>query len=149
MALTWKAAMAIGDGGFIATFSDGTVTNADWVCKTFYISPLDDSSCLVIDANGNADSSACNSSDNTVSCISNDPENTCQAYLEELPSNWMDPSYDDSGWLSASTYTADDVTNAQAFRNYENTLFAGADFIWTSNLDLDNGVLCRATIEAP
>ncbi|MEM7537427.1 MAG: hypothetical protein AAF639_34975 [Chloroflexota bacterium] len=103
----------------------------------------------MIDANGNADSSACNSTDKTVACISNNPQGTCQAYLEAMPENWMAADYDDSGWLSAATYTADDVTGAEGFRNYENTLFAGADFIWTSNLDLDNAVVCRATIEGP
>ena len=33
----------------------------------------------------------------------------------------------------SSGTASDDVTNAQVFRNYENTLFAGADFIWTSH----------------
>ncbi|MEM7134575.1 MAG: hypothetical protein AAF702_50380 [Chloroflexota bacterium] len=141
--------VSIGDGGFIATFSDGTTTNAEWVCKPFYIAPLDNNSCVVIDENGNADSSACNSTNETVSCLSNDPENSCMAYLEELPANWMAKEYDDSAWLSATTYTADDVTNAEAFRDYEETLFAGADFIWSSNLVLDNAVVCRATIDAP
>ena len=50
---------------------------------------------------------------------------------------------------AASTYTADDVTNAEGFRNYENTLFSGADFIWSSNLELDNQVVCLATVSAP
>ena len=139
----------IGDGGFIATFSDGNLTSEDWVCRTFYVSPLDDASCLAIDENGNVDSSACPSSDQEVGCRSDDPENTCQAFISELPENWMSSEYDDSGWLPASTYTADDVTNANGFRDYEDTLFADADFIWTSNLNLDNLVVCRATVEGP
>ena len=138
----------MGDAGFIATFSDGSMTGADWVCKAFYISPLDDGgSCLTFDENGNADSSACNSTDSSVSCVSNDPESTCNAYHEELPADWMMPDFDDSGWQAASTYTADDVTNQVGFRNYEDTLFAGADFIWTSNLVLDNNIVCRTTID--
>jgi hypothetical protein len=61
----------------------------------------------------------------------------------------MSPELDDASWLAASTYTADEVTGAPGFRNYEDTLFRDATFIWTNNLDLDNLVVCRANIEAP
>ena len=30
----------VGDGGFIARFSDGTETGAAWKCRAYYISPL-------------------------------------------------------------------------------------------------------------
>ena len=40
------------------------------------------------------------------------------------------------------------MTNAAGFRNYEDTLFTGAQFIWTNNLDLDNHVICRLTVES-
>ena len=36
----------IGDGGFIAYFSDGNRTSADWRAETFYIAPLDDPLCV-------------------------------------------------------------------------------------------------------
>ena len=36
----------IGDGGFIAYFSDGNGTHADWRAETFYIAPLDDPFCV-------------------------------------------------------------------------------------------------------
>ena len=61
----------------------------------------------------------------------------------------MSPDYDDSGWLPATTYTADEVTRSPGFRNYEDTLFRDAEFIWTRNLGLDNLVACRATVDAP
>ena len=137
----------IGDAGFIATFSDGTVTNEDWKCRAFYVAPLDDPECLVLDANGNLDSSGCPRTDDTVSCVSNDPTNTCRGAHLPLPNDWMSPDYDDSGWLPATIYTADEVTNAAGFRNYEDTLFSGAQFIWTSNLNLDNHVVCRLTVD--
>ena len=35
-----------GDGGFIAKFSDGTATNANWKAQTFYIAPLTDVRCV-------------------------------------------------------------------------------------------------------
>ena len=37
---------------------------------------------------------------------------------------------------------------APAFRDYQDTLFRGAEFIWTSNLDLDNQVVCRKTVQS-
>ena len=36
----------VGDGGFIARFSDGTETGAEWKCRAYYISPLQDRSCV-------------------------------------------------------------------------------------------------------
>ena len=139
----------IGDGGFIASFSDGAKTGPEWKCKVFYISPLDDASCIEVDAAGNSDSSGCPSSDDTVACIGSDPTSTCRGAHFELPSNWMSPDFDDSGWLGAKTYTADEVTGSPGFRNYEDTLFRDAAFIWTQNLRLDNLVACRATMAAP
>lgn len=139
----------IGDGGFVAAFSDGALTGSDWVCKAFYIAPLDDAACVSFDAGGNPDSSACPSADQQVACLGSDPEGTCQALHIELPANWMDPDFDDSAWLPAATYTGDQVTNSGAYHDYANTLFFGADFIWTNNLDLDNLVVCRATVAAP
>jgi hypothetical protein len=61
----------------------------------------------------------------------------------------MSPDFDDSGWLQAKTYTADEVTGSPGFRNYEDTLFKDAAFIWTQNLRLDNLVVCRVTVAAP
>lgn len=138
----------IGDGGFIATFSDNTATDETWKCKVFYVAPLDDAGCVAFDARGNADSSSCPSEDATVSCIDNDPTTTCRALHVPLPDDWMAPELDDSGWLAATTYTADEVTGSPAFRDYEDTLFRGAEFIWTSNLDLDNQVVCRKTVQS-
>lgn len=136
----------IGDGGFIASFSDATATDASWKCKVFYAAPLDDASCVAFDANGNPDSSPCPSDDAGVACITNEPLNTCRALHLPLPDDWMHPDFDDSGWLPASTYTADEVTRSPGFRDYESSLFRGAAFIWTNNLNLDNQVICRKTV---
>jgi hypothetical protein len=95
---------------------------------------------------GNIDSSACPSDDAAVACIDNDPTTTCRALHVPLPDDWMSPTFDDTDWLPAATYPADDVTGAPGFRNYEDTLFRGGQFIWTSNLDLDNQVVCRKTV---
>jgi hypothetical protein len=139
----------IGDGGFIAAFSDGARTNGSWRCKAFYVAPLDDPACIVVDETGNPDSSACPATDESVSCIANDPTTTCWAAHFPLPDDWMSAEFDDSGWPPAATFAADDVTRSPAVRDYEDTLFEGAEFIWTKSLELDNLVVCRATVESP
>ena len=48
----------IGDAGFIAYFSDGNGTHADWRAETFYVAPLDDPQCVRSTAAGR-DSSFC------------------------------------------------------------------------------------------
>jgi hypothetical protein len=69
-----------------------------------------------------------------------------------VPSDWMMPAFNDSVWPSAVTFTNDTVgvNNKKAFTNFTevfDTPGADADFIWSSNLVLDNLVLLRTTIE--
>ncbi|MFO0696838.1 MAG: hypothetical protein U0230_24920 [Polyangiales bacterium] len=139
----------IGDGGFVAVFSDGNVTDATWKCRAFYVAPLDDASCLREDAHGNLDSSACPSTDATVACVSDPTGESCVAAHDVLPADWMSPDFDDSAWPSATVYAAADVTNQPAYVDYASTLFAGGSFVWSKNLDLDNHVVCRVTVSGP
>ena len=124
----------VGDGGFIAAFSDGSVTGADWKCKAFYISPLDDASCV----KPGPDSSGC---PERPSCVGTDPAN-CAALHFPVPEDWSKPGFDDSEWMPAATYPASAVTNQRAYRGYTDK-FRNASFIWSNNLDQDNLVLCR------
>jgi hypothetical protein len=142
-------AFHIGDGGFIAAFSNGAATGATWRCRSEYIAPLDDTSCLVEDADGNVDSSRCPSTDATVRCLANSPERTCRAAHAPLPADWASPAYDASRWTPAALYDAARVTADPAYASYAAALFAGARFIWTRNLDLDNHVVCRVTLTRP
>lgn len=134
----------VGDAGFIARFSDGTITSDDWVCKAVYIAPLDNPACVVEDEFGNADSSACSPNP---TCSTSNPD-MCRALHYELEDDWSSIDFDDSNWLNASLYNADDVTNQRGYVDYAD-MFGEANFIWSSNLDLDNGVVCRFTVEAP
>ena len=58
------------------------------------------------------------------------------------------PDFDDSNWPPASTYAAEAVTGTRAYVDYA-ARFGDAQFIWSKNLDLDNQVLCRLTVDAP
>lgn len=124
----------VGDGGFIARFSDGTESGSSWKCRVHYISPLQDRSCV----DPGPDTSRC---PERPPCVEADPA-TCRALHFEVPADWTSPEFDDSSWHQASTYPASAVTNQRAYRDYEDR-FGNATFIWSHNLDQDNLVLCR------
>jgi hypothetical protein len=132
----------VGDAGFIAHFDNGVVTNNEWKVLPNYIAPLDDPACVVEDEFGNPDSSGCSIQPE---CSTMNAA-VCRALHYPLPTDWMMPEFDDSNWLSASLYEADRVTNQAAYVNYAD-LFGDAQFIWSSNLNLDNEVLARYTVE--
>ncbi len=133
----------IGDGGFAARFSDGTETNASWKCEVFYIAPLDNPSCVTENALGQRNSTQCSSRPD---CQSN--PDSCQALHFEVPTNWMAPNFDDSQWAAATEWTEERVRPKPAFSDFPE-LFQNAKFIWSPNLDLDNQVLCRITVQGP
>lgn len=125
----------VGDGGFIAKFSDGTNTSSAWKAQTFYISPLVDVNC-VVESGTLRNSSTCNLA----------PSTGAKSYALhwEIPTNWFESTYDFSKWQSATTFTEAQVGTKPAYSNF-NSSFAGAQFIWSSNLNLDNLVLLRFT----
>jgi hypothetical protein len=138
-----------GDGGLVAQFQDASgktiaITDANWKAQTFYTAPIVDRSCLVVDG-AVRDSSACDKQ--TIK----DAASTSAAHWA-VPEDWMQPSFDDSGWPAAVTYTNNTVgvDNKKSYTNFVE-LFdakdADAEFIWSSNLVLDNLVLLRTVIE--
>ncbi len=137
-----------GDGGFVARFEDDNgktiaTTNGAWKAQTFYIAPVKDPSCIV-EKDGERLSGECDMSD------SNDGSQFYAAHYV-LPANWHDSDFDDSAWPPAYTYTNDTVGvfNKPAYTNFTD-LFDDpendAEFIWSSNLILDNEVIVRTTI---
>lgn len=138
-----------GDGGFVAQFQDATgktilLTDGSWKAQTFYTAPIVDRSCLVIDGNVR-DSSACDKQS------VKDKASTSAAHWE-VPNDWMLPSFDDSGWPVAVTFSNDTVgvDNKKSYTNFVDIFDAkdtDAKFIWSSNLVLDNLVLLRTTVK--
>ena len=129
----------IGDGGFIASFSDGTVTNSQWKAQTFNIAPLDNPSQVIDLANGTHDSSAATTHTLT---------ETAYALHYPVPSDWFSKTFSTTGWPAATTYTEAQVgiNNIPAYTNFPAQFSAsGAQFIWSSNLLLDNEVVVRYT----
>ena len=65
-----------------------------------------------------------------------------------VPANWYAVDFDDSKWANATEYTEERVNPKESFTKAKES-FAGAKFIWSDNLDLDNTVLFRTKVEAP
>lgn len=138
-----------GDGGLVAVFKDVnneivTTTNDQWKAQTFYTSPIQDLSCPT--ESGSVRSSAsCNSGDSA------DGSNYYGLHWE-IPSDWMSESFDDSSWPDATTYTnaTIGVDNKSSYTNYTDVFddpSNDAQFIWSTNVILDNEVIVRYTVE--
>ena len=127
-----------GDGGFIAQFSDGTVTDATWKVQTYYIAPIENLSSVVELANGTRSTTTSNTAP---TCNGN-----CYGIHYAMPSNWNVASYSDSAWPTATIYTPTAVTNDISYTRFATTAWPSASFIWSSNLILDNLVLARKTV---
>lgn len=138
-----------GDAGFVAVIKDDSsktvaITDGTWRVQTFYTAPLQDRSCLKIKG-GIRDSSAC-------STASVSDGRAFSAAHWPLPKDWFTPGYDDSGWPQATVFTNDTVgvDNKPAFMNFRDVFDdpkQDAQFIWSSNLVLDNLVLMRRTVK--
>lgn len=131
-----------GDGGFIASFSDGTVTNDKWKAQTFYTAPISDLNCLT-EIGAKRLSSNC-------STEGVDDGKDFYGVHWKISENSFEVAFDDSQWPNATTYTEDviGVKNKKAYMNFiEKFSGAGAEFIWSTNVVLDNEVIVRYTVE--
>ncbi|MSU19779.1 MAG: hypothetical protein EXS30_00100 [Pedosphaera sp.] len=129
-----------GDGGFIASFSDGTVTGPSWKAQSFYIAPLDNPNLVVEMPDGSHNSSAAST---TTTLGTN-----AYALHYLVPPDWYSKSFNHSNWPAATTFTEAQVgvNNQWAYLNFPAQFSAsGAQFIWSPNLVLDNEVIVRFT----
>jgi hypothetical protein len=120
-----------GDGGFIASFSDGTVTSTAWKAQTFYIAPLAAPTC-VTELGTTRLSTSCGTTGSA----------TAYALHWEVPANWYESNFDFSDWPAATDYSEAAVGPKEAYSNFK-TQFNGAQFIWSTNLVLDNLIILR------
>ena len=65
-----------------------------------------------------------------------------------VPENWFAVDLDDSKWAQATEFTEERVGPKESFYKFKDA-FAGAKFIWSEDLDLDNTVIFRTKIDAP
>jgi hypothetical protein len=137
-----------GDGGMVAVFKDAsgdiiTTTDANWKAQTFYTAPLRDVSCASEEGTLRL-SETCSSED------SNDGT-SYYALHWKIPTNWQSVDFDDSVWPNATEFTNNTigVDNKPAYTNFIDVFDnseADAQFIWSTNVILDNEVLVRYTV---
>lgn len=137
-----------GDGGMVAVFKDanGTTvatTGSEWKAQTFYTAPIKDLSCP----------QETGTTRSTANCNTTGVSEGSSYYALHwaIPTNWMEENYDDSAWPSASTYSNSTVgvNNKTSYTNFTDVFDAASDdaeFIWSTNLILDNEVIVRYTV---
>jgi hypothetical protein len=120
----------IGDGGFSAQFFDANsnkpvaVSNESWRCLAIHRAPLNKS---------------CERSTN--------PTTDCQTDISGEPDNWKAADFDDSGWPNAVLHSAEEVRPRRGYDEVD--WHDSAKLIWSDDLEIDNTILCRASIAAP
>lgn len=116
----------MGDGGLVAQITDDSTdkvivaTSSEWQALVIQRAPL-----------------------NTGCEKDPDPDATCQFKSLEAPDQWTEASFDDSGWGTATEWSAADVGPKEGYD--EITWDPSAALIWGSDLKVDNTVLLRFT----
>lgn len=138
-----------GDGGMVAVFKNDSgetvaTTGSEWKAQTFYTAPIKDLSCPSEDGTTRS-SASCDTQ-----AVSDG--NAFAALHWKVPANWMDEAFDDSSWPAATTYTNETigVDNKPAYTNFIDVFddsVDDAEFIWSTNVILDNEVIVRYTVK--
>ncbi len=138
-----------GDGGMVAVFKDAAnnivaTTGSEWKAQTFYTAPIKDLSCPTEDG----------ATRSTASCDTDGVGDGTSYYglHWEIPATWMNEGFDDSEWPSATTYTNDEigVDNKESYTNFTDIFDDNAndaEFIWSTNVVLDNEVIVRYEVQ--
>ncbi len=133
-----------GDGGLVARFSDGTVTDRTWKAQAFYIAPLAQPSDVV--ENGSIHDTGRLGRVYPGAKVPTCRER-CFAVHYPLPESWAAADFDEASWPAATEFTDEEVgvEHIPAYTRYPEA-FAGARWIWSANLVFDNLVLSRKTV---
>jgi len=137
-----------GDGGFVAVFKDNSdkvvaITDSNWKAQTYYTAPISDLSCLSESGNSRL------STDCTIQ--GTDDASVLYGVHWTMPTGWEKQGYDDSQWPSATMFSNDTVgvDNKKSYTNFTEVFDDSANdaqFIWSSNLSLDNKTLLRTSV---
>ena len=124
-----KRNQQMGDGGFIGQFLDSegqvvAVSDERFRCLVIHKAPRNKS---------------CEKDPN--------PLETCESTTTEEPEGWKDAAFDDSLWSAAVVHDAADVRPKGGYDEIRSD--SSARLIWTSDLEADNTLLCRLTVNAP
>jgi hypothetical protein len=138
-----------GDGGMVAVIKDAqknilATTNKNWKAQTFYTAPITNIACVSEDGAYRY----------SKSCDTDGGQDGTSFYALhwKVPRDWMQTNFNDSNWPNASTYTNKTigVDNKPAYTNFIDVFddkSNDAEFIWSTNVVLDNEVLVRYTVK--
>jgi hypothetical protein len=133
-----------GDGGFVARFSDGTVTNSSWKAQSFAIAPLAHPDDVV--EYGNIHDTSHLGRIHPLAKLPTCREH-CFAVRYPIPEGWTEPGFDDENWPQAFEYLDQEVgiVGMPGYWRFPEA-FRGSRWVWTINLVFDNTVLLRKTV---
>jgi hypothetical protein len=133
-----------GDAGFVARFSDGTVTDSSWKAQSFVIAPLAHPDDVV--EYGNIHDTSHLGRIHPLAKLPTCREH-CFAVRYPIPEGWAEPGFDDSSWPRAFEYLDQEVgiVGMPGYWRFPEA-FRGSRWIWTINLVFDNTVLLRKTV---
>lgn len=120
----------IGDGGFIAQVTEkesGRVvatTSRDWRGLVVHRAPL-----------------------NPECEKSTQPLSDCDFYKAAAPEGWKSSDFDDTGWVNATEYTAEEIGARFGYNDID--WVPSASLIWTDDIKADNTILWRHEVGAP
>ncbi len=123
----------MGDGGFIAQFTDIAtgapiaVTDSAWRCLLLHEAPLD---------------RACEDEETPQL-----GEGACRFAKTDEPPDWRTAAFDDSTWPAATEYGESAVRPKGGYDQIDWT--SAAKLIWTGDLETHNTLLCRLAVPAP
>ena len=123
----------MGDGGFIAQFTEATTGNLiaasdpNWRCLTIHEAPLD---------------RACEDETDPTPGIP-----PCEFTSTPAPEGWLSPNFDDTAWPLATEFTPATVRPKGGYDRIQ--WRPEARLIWTANLKTHNTLLCRITVPTP
>ncbi|SLN45859.1 hypothetical protein PSA7680_02339 [Pseudoruegeria aquimaris] len=124
------ARQQMGDGGVILQIFDATgavaaVSDSSWQCLVIHHAPVEKS---------------CETVDTPVA-----GEGACDFTASDEPQGWDQPGFDASGWQAASLYSEAEVSPKMGYDTID--WDASAQLIWGPDLEQDNTILCRLTVE--
>lgn len=122
-----EANQQMGDGGVIAQITDEStgeviaVTSSAWAVLVVHQAPL------------NAD------------CVDDvDPDSACEYLITGTPAGWTSADFDDGDWAGATEWSSAAVDPKGGYDQID--WDPSAQFIWGTDLEVDNTVLLRLTI---
>lgn len=123
----------MGDGGFILQVTDTeknkvvAISNNRWKCEVLHKAPLN---------------KLCEKESSPVA-----GEGFCTFISKDAPINWMQSDFNDSDWSKATEHSIESVGPKDGYD--EIRWNKNAKLIWGGDLEIDNTLICRVTIEQP